>query len=369
MKTIFFLGLALIPLAGFSQAENFTINGKVNKKYNGRFVKLYYSNGETKLADSAVVTKGAFSLKGSVDEPTVGKLSMGTEESGDRADVFLSDGIIRVEAKDSIHYAAITGTALAESHELLAKKLKPADDKIYNGLNTFRNMPEGEEKKAYLTKVMSGFDSYSTFKRETIHQFAKENPASYVSLYYLDKNAPGNLLNYETTYPYYSLLSPELKATPLGKQMEARLLAVKGTLTGENYKDFSSTTPDGKTLVLKDVIAKNKYTLIDFWASWCGPCRKENPNVVKAYEAFKDQGFTVLSVSLDDNADKWKAAIEKDGMPWYHVSSLKGWKEPAAVLYNIRSIPQNVLVDGNGKVLATNLRAETLYNKVQELVK
>jgi len=163
MKTIFFLGLALIPLAGFSQAENFTINGKVNKKYNGRFVKLYYSNGETKLADSVVVTKGAFSLKGSVDEPTVGKLSMGTEESGDRADVFLSDGIICVEAKDSIHYAAITGTALAESHELLAKKLKPADDKIYNGLNTFRNMPEGEEKKAYLTKVMSGFDSYSTF--------------------------------------------------------------------------------------------------------------------------------------------------------------------------------------------------------------
>ncbi|MBE9602024.1 TlpA disulfide reductase family protein [Pedobacter sp. MC2016-24] len=197
--------------------------------------------------------------------------------------------------------------------------------------------------------------------------FAKEHPDSYVSLYYLDQNTKGVLANYETTYPYFSKLSPDVQATPLGKELAARLLAVKGKLTGRPYLDFVSTTPEGKQLSLKEVLSKNKYTLVDFWASWCGPCRKENPNVVKVYNAFKEKGFTVLSVSLDEDATKWKAAIEKDGMPWYHVSSLKGWKEPAAELYGIRAIPQNVLVDAEGKVVATNLRAETLYKKIQEL--
>ncbi|MNY26562.1 Thiol-disulfide oxidoreductase ResA [compost metagenome] len=197
----------------------------------------------------------------------------------------------------------------------------------------------------------------------------KEYPSSYVSLYYLNQNAQGRLANYETTYPHYSTLSTELKATPLGKQLGERLLATKGKLTGEAYIDFVSTTPEGAQLSLKEVISKNKYTLVDFWASWCGPCRKENPHVVKTFNTFKDKGFTVLSVSLDEDAVKWKDAIAKDGMPWYHVSSLKGWKEPAAALYNIKAIPQNVLVDSQGKIVATNLRAETLFNKVSELTR
>lgn len=368
LKHVIIIGLSFIPLLGYSQLETFTIKGKINPKHDGKFVKLFYEGGQAEKADSVLVKKGAFTFTGTVSAPTVGNLSFGNKEEGDRIDLFLSEGTVRVTAKDSIHYARIKGTKLAEEHELLAKKLRPADDKMFKGFNRIKKMPEGDEKKAYITQVLAGLDDYSVFKRKTIHQFAMDHPSSYVSLYYLDKNALSAIANYETTYPFYEQLSKELKATDLGKQLGERLLAVKGKLTDQPYKDFVSTTPDGKQLSLKEVIAENKYTLVDFWASWCGPCRKENPNVVKAYHAFKDKGFTILSVSLDDDATKWKNAIEEDGMPWYHVSSLMGWKEPAAALYGIRAIPQNILVDSQGKIVATNLKAETLYNKIEELI-
>jgi thiol-disulfide isomerase/thioredoxin len=371
MKLIFqtLVVLSFLPLASFSQSENFVVEGKVNQNYNGKFIKLLYSEGQTKKKDSTEIKKGAFKFAGSVAMPTAAKITLGNEDNGDRIDLFLSNGTVRVTTKDSIRFAKISGTKLAEEFEVLAKRLRPADNWFVNGLNAFKSMPEGAEKKAYISKLMEGFDEYLLNKRTAINEFASEYPDSYISLYYLDKNSPGTLINYEATYPYYAKLSPELKATPLGIELEQRLIASKGVLTGQQFKDFVSTTPDGKELSLKEVIATNKYTLVDFWASWCGPCRKENPNVVKTFNDFKGKGFTVLSVSLDEDAAKWKAAIEKDGMPWHHVSSLKGWKEPAAVLYNIRAIPQNVLVDSNGKIIATNLRAETLYNKMQALLK
>lgn len=361
--------LSLSPLAAFTQAGDFKIEGKINSKYNGAYVKLFYQQNEAKFADSTQIKKGAFKLTGKVSAPTVGTISLGGPENGDRINLFLSEGTIRVTAKDSIHYASISGTKLAEEHELLAKKLRPFDDKLYSSINTMKSLPDGDEKKAFVTKFLADLEKYSEFKRTSINQFAKEHPTSYVSLYYLNNNAPGKLVNYEACYPQYMQLSRQIKETPLGVEFGNRILASKGKLTGEPFIDFVSTTPDGKQLSLKEVTSKNKYTLVDFWASWCGPCRKENPHVVKTFEAFKAKGFTVFSVSLDDDATKWKAAIEKDGMPWYHVSSLKGWQEPAAVLYNIRAIPQNVLVDEKGKIVATNLRGDTLYEKVQELIK
>lgn len=367
--SIIFSLLTVFPIAGFSQTMEYKIDGKVNPKYNGRFVKLLYStSNDTKKIDSSKIADGKFVFKGQLDRPVAAKITFGTEDQGDRIDLFLSQGTVNVVAADSIHYAKVSGTELAETYEKLAKVLRPLDDDMTNKMMAIKTMPEGEPKKAYITKVLAGLDAYGQQRRAIVQRFVLENPNSYVSLYFLDKGSPGSLMNFEAVNPYYSKLAPALKETPLGKALGQRILASKGALTGEKFRDFVSTTPDGKPLSLKDVLSKHKYTLVDFWASWCGPCRKENPNVVKAFNAFKDKGFTVLSVSLDENAAKWKEAIEKDGMPWYHVSSLKGWKEPAAALYGIQAIPQNVLVDAQGKIVATNLRAETLYHKIESLL-
>lgn len=362
------LVLFLSPLTAFTQTGNFTIIGKVNSKFNGAYIKLFYQQNEAKVADSTQIKNGAFKLTGKLNAPTVGIISLGGPEDGDRINLFLSEGIIKMAAKDSIHYARISGTKLAEEHELLAKKLRPSDDKIYKSIKMIKSLPDGDEQKQFVKKFLADLDVHNDVKRTSINQFAKDNPSSYVSLYFLDNNAPGKLLNYEATYPQYMRLSAELRETPLGIEFGKRILEAKGKLTGRPSIDFVSTTPDGTQLSLKEVIGKNKYTLVDFWASWCGPCRKENPYVVKTFNGFKDKGFTVLSVSLDEDAAKWKDAIEKDGMPWYHVSSLKGWEEPAAALYNVRAIPQNVLIDGHGKIVATNLRGETLFDKIQELI-
>lgn len=366
---IIFFAVLLGPMTVFCQQEDFVIQGKISTASSGKFIKLYYENDAAKVVDSVRIQNGSFVFSGKLNAPTLGKLSLGTEDMGDRIDLFLSKGKIRVSAKDSLSYAKINGTQLAESHEKFAEKVRPVDRKFIDRLAAYRDMPEGEDKKAYIAKVMEGLDEYTRFKREATHQFVTNNPDSYVALYHLDKTAQGRVANYETTFPFYDKLSPALKATALGKQLGERLLAAKGDLTGQPYKDFVSTTPEGAELSLKDILTQNKYTLVDFWASWCGPCRKENPHVVKTYEAFKAKGFTVLSVSLDDNSERWKAAIEQDGMPWHHVSSLKGWKEPAAQLYGVRAIPQNILIDAQGKIVATNLRGETLFNKVEQLLR
>ncbi len=136
---------------------------------------------------------------------------------------------------------------------------------------------------------------------------------------------------------------------------------------GATAPEFAEADTAGKVISLSSF--RGKYVLIDFWASWCGPCRRENPNVVKAYNTYKGKNFTILGVSLDrPNAkDKWLAAIHKDGLTWNHVSDLKFWDSKAAGLYAVRGIPQNFLLDPNGKIIGKNLRGEDLQNKLAEL--
>ncbi len=149
------------------------------------------------------------------------------------------------------------------------------------------------------------------------------------------------------------------------KQLEEEISRGKSLLVGGTPPDFTMNTPEGESMSLSDL--RGKVVLLDFWASWCGPCRRENPNVVNAYQKYKEKGFDVFSVSLDSNKDRWQAAIEKDGMVWHHVSDLKKWQNEAAQLYGVRSIPHTILLDREGRILAKNLRGAQLEAKLKEV--
>lgn len=134
------------------------------------------------------------------------------------------------------------------------------------------------------------------------------------------------------------------------------------------YTDFSLPTPDGKELKLSKTVHKNEYTLLDFWASWCGPCMGEVPYLKTVYETYHDRGFEIFAVSYDNDAEAWKSAIAENGMNWIHVSSLNGWESPTQAMYQVYSIPRNLLIDGEGYIIAENLRGEELVAKLAELM-
>ncbi len=151
------------------------------------------------------------------------------------------------------------------------------------------------------------------------------------------------------------------------ERLKTQLKSSKSFIVGAEAPDFTQKTPEGEDLSLSDL--KGKVVLIDFWASWCGPCRRENPHVVKLYEKYKDQGFEILGVSLDKDMKRWTQAIEKDDLTWKHVSDLKGWKNKVAQMYSVKSIPHTVLLDAEGKIIARNLRSKALGRHLEKIFK
>lgn len=217
-------------------------------------------------------------------------------------------------------------------------------------------------KKQLMEKQQEIQKENTAYRKKVI----KENPNSLPTIFiFSDLMRGGDVSNAEMTQ-LYDGLSKNLKNTYIGKQIKQQLSQSKAVSIGSKAPGFSAKTPDGKELSLEDAMAK--YTLIDFWASWCKPCRKENPNIVKAYEKYHDKGFTVLGVSLDKTKSAWTRAIKDDGLAWNQISNLKFWQDPIAKKYNVRAIPASFLIDENGIIIAKNLRGSNLEKKIKELL-
>jgi peroxiredoxin len=198
--------------------------------------------------------------------------------------------------------------------------------------------------------------------------FIKAHPEYIVSVDAL-KDAIGYLPDDIRIYDkLFNGLNREVRKSKEGVALKKTIDGFMAVRIGAEAPLFQSPDTSGRMISLKDF--RGKYVLLDFWASWCGPCREENPNVVKTYEQFKDKNFTVLGISLDktEKRDAWMKAIKEDGLVWYHVSDLTFWNNEVAKLYSVRSIPQNFLVDPQGKIVAANLRGEALQQKLQELI-
>ncbi|WP_461788576.1 redoxin domain-containing protein [Pedobacter sp.] len=378
MKKVILSALMLAPMALMAQSD-FTLKGSAKSVANGSKIYLVFAENGQRLTDSAIVNNGAFEFKGKVTSPVMGNVfnkinpyvKGANTKNMDYTALYIEPGNITLNSADSLKSAVAGGTAANIDNAKLSAMLKSFTDqeKVLND-EYAKYTKEQKEDKVVMDALIGKFNVIRDQKTPIYLKFVKENPKSYISLVQLNSLA-GNDKVVGDVEKLYATLSPELKATKIGQAIPSTIEATKKTAVGVMAMDFAQNDADGKPVKLSDF--KGKYVLVDFWASWCGPCRQENPNVVEAFQKFKDKNFTVLGVSLDGGntrttKEAWLKAVEADQLTWTHVSDLQGWNNAVSSAWGIKSIPANFLIDPNGKIIAKDLRGSALQNKLSEIL-
>lgn len=326
LKKLFLFILIAASLASLGQNQTFTINGNINVNSGIIYLKSF-RNKMFFPQDSAKIINGHFKFTGKVKRPYLYGLTIKRKEAFSPYYIFLENNSIQVEIDTANHRSAkINGSSANDLFVSFQSKRR-------------------------------GFN---------LDSFIVANPSSAVSAYILYREYATRLTANQLESKL-ALFSPSLNDLSYIKELKEIVAIKKKVEIGTLAIDFSGKTPQRKTIKLSDY--KGKYVLLDFWASWCGPCRRENPNLVKTYNRFKDNGFDILGVSLDHSKEGWINAIEKDKLTWDHISDLKFWDSAPAKIYGIRNIPSNVLIDPSGKIIARNLRGEELNKKLEEILK
>jgi peroxiredoxin len=272
---------------------------------------------------------------------------------------------MRVTTIDSFSNSEVTGSATQDEYAKLKARLKPLNDSDKQLSIEYTALYRAKDQEG-MKQIESKFDEIEKQMQQVNGEFVKSNPQSPYALFALNEYA-GYDIDPATVEPLFRTLPMSAQQSPSGKDLGQKIEIAKKTGVGMYAMDF--TQNDTSDMPVKLSSFRGRYVLLDFWASWCGPCRAENPNVVKAFSKYKDKGFTVLGVSLDrpGQKEKWMKAVHDDQLTWTHVSDLKFWENAVAKQYGIRAIPQNYLLDRDGKIMAKGIRGDDLVKKLQEI--
>ncbi|MEN9685426.1 MAG: hypothetical protein RLZZ28_1212 [Bacteroidota bacterium] len=365
------LQLLLMPIIGIAQngayginqpqaVQGFAIKGEIKGIKDSTVVELKGGTDGRSLATGKLI-RGNFTLKGKLTEPGICQIIFTGYQQA--IDIFIGNDALSISGDiNNANNLVYKGSSSQNEYDLFKKQFNP----IFESLNAKANMANAEPASTRRDSLINVFNAERNNLLSNAIKFSKDNTGSPVSSLVLMVvmkifESPAQLED------VYTQLKSSAKKTIYARQVEEYLVTSKIGVVGSQALDFTQNNVDGKPVTLASF--RGKYVLVDFWASWCRPCRAENPNVVNAYQQFKNKNFTVLGVSLDQSKPNWLDAIKNDNLSWTQVSDLKQWNNEVAQLYRISSIPDNLLIDPTGKIIARGIRGEALQMKLRELLK
>ena len=362
LKIVMFVFSLFLVSTTFGEGKKFTINGKIPEMPSGRMIVITQLVDRVDTLGQGDIHGGKFVVEGEMNEPCVALIYV---EGYGGGFVFILDSDAPYEMELFQSGKSVIKGGKLQSELIAYQGIVAEENEKIKAVRT--KLEEARNAKHYRTasELQKKLEQAMAEAQTRLGKVVERNKDNVFAAYI--QTAGMERMDLNRLKECYESLSDKAKMTGPGRLVAARIQALEGVDVNAVAPNFTLQTPEGKDVSLYDV--KGKLKIIDFWASWCGPCRMENPNMVKLYAAFRDKGLAVVSVSLDEKKDKWTEAIQKDGLTWLHLSDLKGWKGEVVKLYNIDGVPTIFVLDENNRIVAKNLRGEKLRVFVEERLK